>query len=449
MTKQWLIPTLLILTISLHVGKTYSQSTTPYTLKQCIDYGLTNNPTSTIYQNEVKISRQKTIEYISPYLPQINGSVTWDDNFKRQTSIIPAGAVGNPTDIKVQFGTQFNTAATMQLDQALFDQTMMYAKPGIDGTNALADLKVQKNNEDLIYNTAVAYYQVLVFSEQQKLLEQNKLKFDELLKILNLQLSKGAIKKIDVDRVTVNYNNIISQINLIQTNKELALNNLKNAMGMTLEESLSIVDSINSNVQIVMPETTTFNYKSRLDYQLQETSISLLKVDMGRKKTAFLPTLGFYARYGAQAFGNDFVTSFDNWFDFGSFGLKLNIPMFSGLRRHSQYMQSKFTLINNELNLKMNVNQMKLQQQNASTKLLNSFTSVNTNKDNLKLAKEVFDNTTLQYQQGAASLADFLNADYAYKEAQTNYTTSLLNFLSARLDYEKSQGTLINYINTL
>jgi outer membrane protein len=447
--KKWLIPAVLLLIVSTNIGKSYSQTNTPYTLKQCIDYGLVNNPSSTIYQNEVKISRQKTLEFLSPYLPQINGSVSFDDNFKRQTSIIPAGAVGNPTDIKVQFGTQYNTTAFMQVDQALFDQTMIYASPGIKGTNEVADIRVLKNNEDLIYNTAIAYYQVLVYSEQAKLLEQNKVKFEDLLKILQLQLSKGAIKKIDVDRVTVNYNNILSQINLLQTNRELALNNLKNAMGMTLEEKLVIVDSVNTNIQIVMPETTTFNYKSRLDYRLQDANISLLRVDMGRRKTSFLPTLSFYARYGAQSFGNNFGQSFNNWFDYGSIGLKLNIPIFSGLRRHSQYMQSKFTLINNELNLKMNVNQMKLQQQSALTKLLNSFSSVNTNKDNLTLAKEVFDNTTLQYQQGAASLADFLNADYSYKEAQTNYTTSLLNFLSARVEYEKAQGTLINYINTL
>ena len=50
---------------------------------------------------------------------------------------------------------------------------------------------------------------------------------------------------------------------------------------------------------------------------------------------------------------------------------------------------------------------------------------------------------------GAASLSDFLNSDYAYKEAQSNYITSLLNFLSGRLDYEKSQGTLNTYIKQL
>jgi outer membrane protein TolC len=198
-----------------------------------------------------------------------------------------------------------------------------------------------------------------------------------------------------------------------------------------------------------MPETTPLNFKNRLDYQILNTNIALQTIDMRRRKTSFLPTLSAYARYGGQSFGNNFSTSFDNWFDYGSIGLKLNVPLFSGLRRHSQYMQSKFSLDNAKLNLEITENQMQLQKENAQTQLFGSFTNLNTNKENLNLAKEVFDNTSFQYQQGAATLSDFLNSDYSYKEAQTNYITSLINFLSARLDYEKAQGTLVDYINTL
>lgn len=439
---------LLILIGGLAGSQLFAQNTA-FTLKQCIEYALINNPTTGIYENEKKISNQKTLEYISPYLPQINGTVTFDDNLKRQTSIIPAGAVGNPEDIKVQFGTQYGTNVNLQLDQALFDPTMIFANPGIKTTGEIADLKVLKNNEDLMYNTAVFYYQVLIYSEQAKLLEKNKTKFEELLRILNLQLANGAIKKIDVDRVTVNYNNITSQIDLVETNRALALNNLKNAMGMMMEDSLSIVDSVNNNVAITMPSGDVFNYKSRLDFKLENANLSLVKIDMNRKKTAFIPTLSAYGRYGAQALGNDFSQSFNNWFDYASIGVKLNVPLFSGLRRHSQYMQSKFTFMNRELNLKITINNMKLERQNAYTKLFNAYTSLNNNQNNLTLAEEVFSNTSLMYQQGAATLSDFLNSDFSYKEAQTNYITSLLNFLSARLDYEKAQGNLTNYINQL
>jgi outer membrane protein len=90
-----------------------------------------------------------------------------------------------------------------------------------------------------------------------------------------------------------------------------------------------------------------------------------------------------------------------------------------------------------------------LDYENSNTKLLSSYTSLTKDKDNLDLAKEVFETTNLQYRQGTASLTDFLNADYSLKEAQSNYINSLLNYMSARVDFEKSQGTLSAYINQL
>jgi len=418
-------------------------------LKACVDYALQNHPSVTVYNNEKRISNQRTIELLSPYMPQVNAVYNWDDNFKRQTNVIPAGTFGNPEDIKVQFGLQYNNNAYFQVDQAIFDQTMIYADPGIRNTKQAADLNIQRNNEALVYNTAVAYYRVLTASEQEKLLQQNQKKFEDLIKVLQLQYDKGALKKVDLDRVKVSYNNITSQLTVVRTNHELALNTLKNAMGMQIQSSLNVEDSVNYNADVKMPEAATFNFKNRLDYQLLNTNIALQTVDMKRKKTSFLPNLSGYVRYGGQSFNNDFAQSFNNWFDYGSVGLKLSVPIFSGLRRHSQYMQSKFAVDNAKLNLQITENQMQLEQQNAQTQLFSSFTNLNNNKANLELAKEVFDNTSLQYQQGAASLSDFLNADYSYKEAQSNYITSLLNFLSARLDYEKSQGNLVNYINTL
>ena len=68
-------------------------------------------------------------------------------------------------------------------------------------------------------------------------------------------------------------------------------------------------------------------------------------------------------------------------------------------------------------------------------------------KNDEHIAKEVFESSSLEYQKGVSMLSDVLNADYSYKEAQSNYMNSLINFLGTRLEYEKSKGNLKNYIN--
>jgi outer membrane protein TolC len=429
---------------------TQAQESKPvlFSLKESIAYSLKNNPTSTIYKNEVLIAKEKKTEALAPYLPQVNGTATFDDNLKRQVTVLPAGAFSKE-EIRIQFGNQYNTNLVAQVDQVLFDRSISVAKEANRVNTLIADLKLLQNNETIVYNTIMAYYQILTFNEQEKLLVENEKKYEELLRILQLQYEKGVAKKIDYDRMRVSQNNIKSQLSLLKTNKELALNKLKYAMGMDLSNNISINDSLDYSMQVSMPVGSQLDTKNILDFKIQSNNIALQQLDVERRKFAFFPTLNAYARYGGQSFGNDFAKSFGNWFDYSSVGLKLNIPIFDGNRKKSQLAQSRLSLLNAQESLKLNERNYELQFQNANTALFRSYTSLNDNKQTLDLAGEILKNTGLQYQKGTASLTDFLNSDYSYKEAQSNYISSLLNFLTARVDFEKSQGNLSTYINQL
>ncbi|RYD68962.1 MAG: TolC family protein, partial [Sphingobacteriales bacterium] len=215
------------------------------TLKQAIDFSLKNHPSTRIYQNNIAIANQQANEGISSLLPQINGSATVDDNIKRQTTILPGAVFGSPRDVEVQFGNKYASSAVIQADQTIFDMTSVYGVQANKPNKEMAQVRLEQNNETLIYSTAQAFYQVLIYTQQEKLLAENERKFSELNNIQKLQYEKGVLKKVDYDRVRVNLNNIISQRKLAQTNLELALNRLKNAMGMPLNANISIQDSIN------------------------------------------------------------------------------------------------------------------------------------------------------------------------------------------------------------
>lgn len=428
---------------------TQVQAQEKISLKQAIDYSLKNHPSTRIYQNNVAIANQQAREGISTLMPQINGSATFDDNLKRQTTILPGAVFGSPNDVAVQFGNQYNTTAILQADQTIFDMQSVYGVQANKPNKEMAKVRLEQNNEMLIYTTAQAFYQVLIYTQQEKLLAENERKFIELNNVQKLQYEKGVLKKVDYERVRVNLNNIKSQRKLAQTNLELALNRLKNAMGMPLNAKISIQDSINYNQQFTLPNYTNYNVTQRPEYRLQELNATLQNIDLKRKRAAFLPTLSAYGRYGIQGMGNEFETAFNNTFDFASIGLKLNVPIFSGFRRYSQMQQSELNLFNARENLKLNALNLELANQNSNTQLLSSYTNLTANQENLQLAKDVFDNTNIQYQNGVASLSDLLNADFSYKEAQTNYINSLLNFLTARIDVERANGTLNTYINQL
>ncbi len=422
------------------------QATTPFSLKSCVDFALKNHLSNTIANNEILAAKEKEKEALSGYLPQVNVNVGFDDNLKRQVSVIPAGAF-SPNEIRVQFGNQYNTNATAQLDQVIYDKSMLLGLKAAEPNNQLAALRKEQTQDNLIYNTASAYFQVLVYVEQEKITLENEKKYRELLDILKLRLDKGVIKKTEYDRTKSTLNNILSQKSIIQANKAVALNRLKNVIGMSLNEDIRVLENINYEGLTQIERDNSLDVNGILDYKIQSNNILLQELDVKRKQAAFMPTVSAYARYGSQSFGNDFGKSFTNWFDFSSIGLKVNVPIFSGYRKNSQLKQSEISLLNARTNLKLSTENMNLAFQNSASLLLKAQTDLKINKENLTFAKEVFESSSVEYQKGVSMLSDLLNADYSYKEAQSNYVNSLINFLGTRLEYEKSKGNLKNYIN--
>ena len=85
---------------------------------------------------------------------------------------------------------------------------------------------------------------------------------------------------------------------------------------------------------------------------------------------------------------------------------------------------------------------MDLAYENACSQLTNNLLTIDSQKENVKLAEEVLLNTQNNYQQGLASLTDLLEAERSLSDAKNNYTTALLDYKLAEIELLKSQGKL-------
>jgi outer membrane efflux protein len=85
---------------------------------------------------------------------------------------------------------------------------------------------------------------------------------------------------------------------------------------------------------------------------------------------------------------------------------------------------------------------MDLAYENARSQLTNNLLTIDSQKENVKLAEEVLLNTQNNYRQGLASLTDLLEAERSLSDAKNNYTTALLDYKLAEIELLKSQGKL-------
>jgi len=411
-----------------------------WTLKECIAYGLKNNRSTQVYLNEKKIADAKAKEALAAHLPTIGLSGTLDDNLKVQETIIPAGVFG-PTDTRVAFTKQFSTNATAQLDQTFFDFSLITGLKANKYNKQQAELNIVKNEETIIFNISTAYYQIFVYQEQLDFLKANQETYKKQMEISRLQVNKGILLLKELDKITVDCNNAVSQAVVAESNLSLSQNQLKFEMGFPFEDPLEVERSGVAQSPVI-PTSNMISVAAITDYRISQTEAKLLEIDEKRIKAGIYPKLTGYARYGGVGFGDQLGSSFSSITDFSVIGLKLNFPILDFFKRNAQYNQAKFKRINAQENLKIDENRYQLEYQNSRTKVTKEFINIENNKRTIDLAKSVLDVTDLQYQKGTVPLSEWLTAQQSLKEAQNNYLSSLYNYLLAKIELEKASGTL-------
>ena len=128
--------------------------------------------------------------------------------------------------------------------------------------------------------------------------------------------------------------------------------------------------------------------------------------------------------------------------DYSAITLGLKIPIFSGFGTRAKIRQAQIESQALEATLKDTRLAMDLAYENAHSQLTNNLLTIDSQKENVKLAEEVLLNTQNNYQQGLASLTDLLEAERSLSDAKNNYTNALLDYKLAEIQLLKSQGKL-------
>ena len=325
-----------------------------FTLNQAISYAQKHQSSILNAQIDEQIAKNTVKQTIGIGLPQLSGNASFQDFIKIPTSLLPGEVFGQPgTQIPVQFGVKYNSSLGLELNQLVFDGTYLV---GLKASRTYKELST-KNTKRTRIETAVAvskaYYSVLVSNEQLSLLDANLDRLKKSLHDTEQLFKNGFVEKIDVDRLSVLNNNLITErenvIRLLALNKDL----LKFQMGMTIGSELTLIDQINTvsvydNV-VLTKDTTT--YRKRIEYSLLETQKALNNLDVKRYKSTFLPSLSAFGSTSNNFQSNNFSGLYDNRFPTTVVGLRLSVPIISGGQKTYQLRNAKLAVLKTENDL--------------------------------------------------------------------------------------------------
>ncbi|RYY33563.1 MAG: TolC family protein [Sphingobacteriaceae bacterium] len=417
-----------------------------FSLQDAINYAYEHQDSVKNAALDVKSAEYRVKETIGQGLPQINGSAQFQDYFKTPAQVAPGDFFGRPGElVPLRFAVKYSTTLTLQATQKIFDGSFIVGLKSVKTFKELSQRSLVRSRIETNVNVSKAYYQVLVNDEQVKLLDANLKQLKQQLDETTAQNKQGFVEKIDVDRLSVQYNNLLTNRENVVRSLFLNYQMLKFQMGMPIEDDLTLTDKLD-NVNLanapLSNNTDTSFYRKRIEYQLFETNKKLNEFDLQEKKARFLPTLSAFGNVSTSYYENRLGGLFDKNYPFSFIGLTLNVPIFSGGQRTNQVRQSKIEVLKAQNNLDHLKDALKLQANAANVTYVNGLQSLNNQKNNQVLAQEVLRVSRIKYQQGVGSSIEVSQAQTALEQANNQYIEALYNVLVSKVDLDKAYGRI-------
>ncbi len=443
---------LLIISSTVVIINSFAQSkdnaTFSFSIQQAIDFALQN-------QNDIKnaivdqeIAKKKVNEILGMGLPQINSSFDLKDFLEIPTSLIPAEMFGGApgTFAAVQFGTTYQATAGLDASQLLFSGDFFLALKAAKVYLELSTKATQRTQVEIAATVSKAYYTVLINEERMKLMDANIARIKKAMDDTKILNDNGFVEKIDLDRLTVTYNNLIIEQEKVQRLQKLGTYLLKYQMGMDINASLTLTDKL-ADVKLDISKNVSaekFDYSKRVEYNLFETHYKLANLDVKRSRLAYLPNAFAYGSLNGNALRNTFnvFNTGYRWYPTALIGARVAMPIFTGLQRNAKNQQAKLSLQKAENNIEFIKKSIDLELASSITILQNASVSLENQKKNIALAEEVYRLSKLKYEQGVGSNIEMITAETALKESQTNYFNALFDALVAKIDFDKANGNL-------
>ena len=419
------------------------------TLKDAIRYALENKADAEKARLEVTKSEYKIQEVRANALPSISASGGMVYNPKLQATYIDGSAfsfLGAPSGpMKMEMGQKWSANAEAKLTQVLFNQTVFMGLKAARTTREFYMLNQQLTENEIIEKVAQTYYQVYQTRQTLENIESNLALTEKTANVVKGLNQSGLSKKIDVDRTTVAVNNLKSARQQALNGVQLSENALKYMIGMPMNEVITLPkEGFEANYDLAFEKG---NSNTRIELQVLEKQKQLLDLNTKVQRAALYPSLALQATYGYLSMGPKTPIIYgkkDKVYgaDYSAITLGVNIPIFSGFGTRAKIHQAQIESQALEATLKDTRLAMDLAYENAHSRLTNNLLTIDSQKENVKLAEEVLLNTQNNYQQGLASLTDLLEAERSLSDAKNNYTNALLDYKLAEIQLLKSQGKL-------
>jgi outer membrane protein len=467
----------LIVAISLVILTTLStvvaQEKMVLTLEKSLDIAFEKNPELQKAEKKVAKARASVWEAYSIILPQLNGNASFQHAWNIQTSTIPnflkimlmpqpgilppnledvfsqyAGSM--PDFVSLSFGLENTFMYGATLTQPLYLGGAGIAGVKIAGAAQRAtEQGYESQKQNLIYQTANAFYACLVTEEIAKVQQEALGQAEENLDLVTKKYNVGSASGFDKMRAQVKVANLKPPLISARNNRKATLTALKTVLGLDRKTEIMVQGAF-KYVQDDLDSKSLEDFQQmalgrRPEVNALEEHKYIAQKGITLARSSFMPKVFFQTDYSflamrpneplSQLSQNDFSKGFTS-------AISLSIPLFNGFKNKKNYQKAKI-----DYNIMLDTSKQLTDGISAEVEIaFNGFSEAKEKYEaasqSVDLAQEALRLANMMYNEGANMQLDVLNSQLALTQARLNYVSSIYEYQMARYSLQKATGML-------
>ncbi len=412
-----------------------------WTLEECIDTARVYNKSLQIGRNNVSAGEERYKEAIAGLIPKINFTADYKYFTALPYQLMPMSTFGGPPGKfkETQFGVPHNINGSIQASVPLYSPQIYGAISATAAAKEISALQYRKTEEQVYMEISNIYYNAQILQHQLVFINGNIRNTEKLLENIKLLRDQLMAKSTDVNKVELQYKQLLTQKESVQANLEQAMNALKFAMGRSIDAYLE------TEAEIKFGDGVEYDASPTIEMKLAAAQSALLESELSTLKKFWLPNISLYGSFSQNGFGYDKAPNdFLKFFPSGFAGINFSVPIFNGTATYRKINQKEIEIRNSELQKNLIEEQTNMQRENAEKKRSIAQANIKNSYVQMDLAKSIYEKTLLQQQEGTAGTTEVLLADMAMREAQQSNLSSIVEYLRADLELKKLTGNINN-----
>ncbi len=301
-----------------------------------------------------------------------------------------------------------------------------------------ADLVLENSRQQVKYQAASAYYQVLQQRSLVGVQEQAVQLLQEHLRMVSVQYEVGTVAKSDVLATNVQLANSQQSLNTAQGNYQTAVAQLNNVLGLPVDTEIAAGDKIDF-VQYNLSEADCLDYalSHRPDGIAAVYAVKRAGADVSSAKAGYRPNISAIVQGSSS--GESYLNANhrnERW----SIGLEMSWNIFDNGITSAQVQQYKAAERKAESIARQQIETIQLEVHRAYIALKTAEKNIATTAAAVDKAEEEFSIAKIRYVEGVDTNLNVMNAQEKVVETRNNYYTAVYNYNTSRAQLEKAMG---------